>query len=252
LECGDYAMIETLRKIDKIEGKISRSECLILYKLAKMVTEEFDEKPVLCEIGSYQGKSTVSIAMALKESARGILYAIDWHQGSPGFPGYGQGQNQASFDKYMNNLQLFSVADRVITIKDKSENSFDKVPDQIHFLWIDGSHDYGNVKSDYVNYHKKLAKGGYLLFHDACWTTWTDPFRVISEYILDDENYNLYALMGNTVVFKKEKNRRWKIIRSVLRHLCRFVSGENRGFYKRLLSAFFLRLTSLHALYKLR
>lgn len=245
-------MIKSLSGIDRIEGKISNKECFLLYKLAKKVTLRFGADTVLCEIGSFQGKSTVSIALALKENSHGILYAIDWHQGSHTFSGFAQGLYPSSYDKYMNNLQLFGVADRVITIKDKSKNSFDKVPDQIHFLWIDGSHDYEDVRLDYENYQNKLVIGGYLLFHDACWTTWTDPFRVISESILRNENYNLYALLGNTVVFKKEKNTRMEVTVSILRQLCCFVSGENRAFYKRLLSAFFLRMSSLHALYKIK
>jgi len=53
------------KKLNQVDGKISPIECLFLYKLAKKTVDEFGLDSTLCEIGSYQGKSTISIAAAL-------------------------------------------------------------------------------------------------------------------------------------------------------------------------------------------
>jgi len=199
-------MDKILKSINDIRGKVNMRDCIFLHKVAEKVINEFGKNSLLCEIGSFCGKSTISIASALIKKKAGILYAIDWHKGSAEFPGYGTGNFKSSFDEYITNLKRFEVTERVVTIKSKSSEAINKVPDKIQFLWIDGSHSYQDVKADFENYHPKLVKGGYLLFHDACWTTWTEPFQLVSEKVLDNRDYNLYTLIGFTMVFKKEIN----------------------------------------------
>lgn len=242
-------MDRALKSITNIRGKLNMRECVFLHKVAEKVVNEFGENSLLCEIGSFCGKSTISIASALVKRKTGILYAIDWHKGSPEFPGYGTNDFKSSFDEYITNLKRFKVSERVITIKTKSSEAINKVPDKIQFLWIDGSHSYQAVKADFENYHPKLVKEGYLLFHDACWTTWTEPFRLISERVLDNEDYNLYALIGNTMVFRKEKNKRSKFLKDCLRKFCVFVSGENRPLYKRSISYLLFKITTYYTHY---
>jgi len=233
------------KQVHKIRGMLSFFECMFLNGLTRKTALSFGDESVLCEIGSFCGKSTVCIASALTELNKGVLYAIDWHQGSPSLPGFNTDKYKSTYDEYLENLRRFGVGQRVTTIKKMSKDAADSIPSKIHFLWIDGDHEYETVKKDFEDYQGKLVGGGFLLFHDACWTGWEDPFRVISEQVLDNPAYNFYGLMWNTMVFKKEANHTCGTIKYALRYLCPAVSGENRSLFKRMCSAILLRITSL-------
>lgn len=233
-----------LSGVERIRGMLDRRECVFLYRLAEKVVREVGAKSVLCEIGSFCGKSTVSIAKALVKHNAGVLYAIDWHQGSPSFPGFGTKNYKTTYNEFMDNIEKFGVQDRVRVIPKRSEEFAGEAPGEIHFLWIDGRHDYEGVKADFENYEGKLARGGFLLFHDACWTTWTEPFQFIKDRVLNNRNYNFYAMAGNTLAFRKESNATSQTKKNILEALCGFVSGMERPWYKRLVSAVLFRLTT--------
>ena len=236
------------RNINNIKGFISVHESEFLYKLAHKTVEQFGDGSVLCEIGCFCGKSTVSIASALKEEDKGILYSIDWHQGSASMPGYGTCEYKSTYQEFADNLERFFVKDKVRVIKGKSEDSVESVPKKLHFLWIDGDHGYNAVKADFDNYSRKIAGGGYLLFHDACWTTWRDPLKVIEREVLDNPHYCLYACVGNTMVFRKTLNKLSKEKRHMLKGLFGYTSGENRSLPRKILSSLLFRLTTFYAL----
>lgn len=227
-----------------IKGLLSNDECLLLHRLAGDTVARFGKDAVLCEIGSFHGKSTVSMATALKSSQGGHLYAIDWHQGSQDFPNDKTGDYQNNYAAYQENLRKFNVDQWVTSIKLKSQEAHDRVPEKIHLLWIDGAHDYDSVKSDYQNYQKKLVAGGYLLFHDASWTEFREPFELIRDEVLYNENYNLYAIVENILVFKKAKNKTRELYLKLLQNACLFVAGSARPFYKRVISAVLRIVTS--------
>lgn len=237
------------KNIDRIKGFLSVQEAGFLHKLAWKTVEQFGEGSVLCEIGCFCGKSTVAIASALKEQDKGVLYSIDWHQGSASMLGYGTPDYESTYEEFVDNLKEFAVEDRVRVIKNKSEDSTEAVPEKLHFLWIDGSHEYNAVKADFDNYSKKIADGGYLLFHDACWTSWRDPLKVIEDEVLDDPRYCLYACVGNMMIFRKTSNRLSQGKRRILKGLLGYTSGEDRPLFPKALSFLLLRLTTFYALH---
>jgi len=231
-------------EMEQIRGMLDLRECIFLNRLAEKVVQEQGENCVLCEIGSFCGKSTISIAKALVKHNVGTLYAVDWHEGSPSLPGFGTKDYKTTYNEYLENIEKFSVQDKIRTIKKKSEESVNDVPNEIHFLWIDGLHTYDGVKADFTNYEGKLVRGGFLLFHDACWTTWTDPFKLIKDKALYNRDYNFYAMVGNTMIFRKEENQMNKFTRNILCALCEFVSGMDRPLHKKIVSFILFRLTT--------
>lgn len=238
------------KDIDNIRGLIHHQEARFLYELAGKIVAQFGDNSILCEIGSFCGRSTVSIASALKERGAGILYAIDWHQGSRGMPGFDAGEYPSTYEEFMNNLEKFAVKERIRIINGKSEDSVTAVPERLHFLWIDGAHDYDAVKADFDHYARKITKGGYLLFHDACWTDYRGPFEVIEKEVLDNPDYTLYACIGNTMVFRKTPDglSSWK--RYLLRQLFRYTCGEYRSLPQKILSFGLFRLTMLWTIWR--
>lgn len=241
-------MNTNFKEISKIRGFLDIEEIKFLNRLAKKTVNQFGAQSALCEIGSYCGKSTIAIATALKESNGGILYTIDWHQGSMSMPGFGTREYQSTYEEFLNNLGRFYVRNRVVIIKNKSEDSFEGVPEKLHFLWIDGTHEYDAVKADFNNYAKKIVDGGYLLFHDACWTSWREPFQLIKREVLDNPQYSLYACVGNTMTFEKIPNRLSTHKRRLLSRVFDYSSGENRSLPQKALSYILFRLTTLYTI----
>lgn len=239
---------DEIKRVVKIKGYLGKEECVFLSRLTRRIVRQFEKKAVFCEIGSFYGKSTICIANVLRQEDKGLLYAIDWHFGSVEFKKSGDPCDGSSYEEYLKNLKEFGVEEKIVTIKEKSDKAPHLVPNNIHLLWIDGAHDYESVRSDYENYQAKIAEGGFLLFHDACWTRWAEPFQFIKDYVLDSDDYNLYAFLGNTMVFKKEKNKTPKILRYILRCLCSFVNGEKRSLFRRIISHLCFRMTSWYVL----
>lgn len=217
------------KKHNEVRGMLSRKDIVFLTKLSKQTDEEFIN-PVLCEIGSFCGKSTIVLASAL---SKGTLYAIDPH----GVPG----KQEDTYNEFITNLHLFNVRHRVNVIKELSKNAINVIPDKINLLWIDGNHDYENVKKDYINYEKKIVSSGYLVFHDACWTTYKEPVKLIRNCVLMNENYRLYGMSGNIMAFKKEKKSLTMLQRIILK-INEFVCCENRSMLKRTISAIMIRI----------
>lgn len=55
---------------------------------------------------------------------------------------------------------------RTTTIRKKSEDAVNDVPNELDFIWIDGSHDYEFVKKDLELYVPKVKSSGLIIGHD--------------------------------------------------------------------------------------
>lgn len=53
-----------------------------------------------------------------------------------------------------------------VIIGDSSE-VYNQLPDDFHFILIDGCHCVNHVILDFIHYSNKLLKNGYILFHDT-------------------------------------------------------------------------------------
>lgn len=165
-------------KIDNVKGFLDEREAYRLYELALKAGKN---GPCL-EIGSYCGKSSVYLGMACKENST-VLFSIDHHGGS---------EEQQPGEEYFDPDLLDKDMGRVDTLKHfrKTITDFDlddvvipvigrsatigliwKTP--LSLIFIDGSHAYESVLSDYNLWANNLIPGGYLLFHDI----FSDPAK---------------------------------------------------------------------------
>jgi len=158
-------------KINKVKGFLDEREANCLYELA-LNAGKFG--PCL-EIGSYCGKSSVYLGTACKQNSA-VLFSIDHHTGS---------EEQQPGEEYFDPDLLDKETGRIDTLKFFRRTIFDFELDDIviplvgrsatigrvwktplSLLFIDGSHAYESVLSDYEIWAKNLIPGGYLLFHD--------------------------------------------------------------------------------------
>ena len=62
--------------------------------------------------------------------------------------------------------RLKGYEDKIVWVRDLSENAYDKLPDELDFVYIDGNHRYEYVKRDLKLYYPKVKCGGLIGCHD--------------------------------------------------------------------------------------
>lgn len=116
-------------------------------------------RPVI-EVGSFCGRSTLSIASAI--NANNVVYAIDPHLGIEAY------NSNDSFSQLQRNLSAFNLSEIVKIVRSTSVEAFQYWSfDKSDLIFIDALHDYENVKEDFEMWSKVLIDGGVILFHDA-------------------------------------------------------------------------------------
>ncbi len=122
----------------------------------------------IVEIGSFQGRSTIVLALA---AAPGVeVIAIDPHAGNDRGPqeidGY---EDDASDDHaaFEANLTIAGVRDRVTHVREFSDAAHSSVDREIDVLYIDGAHRYGPARTDIRDWGARVKPGGRLLIHDS-------------------------------------------------------------------------------------
>lgn len=186
---------ETQKIINKIDGWLNPPVVRLLYRLVRSLPENAN----IVEIGSWKGKSTCLLALASPDSCK--VYAIDPHIGSHEHKElFGEVD---TFQDFLDNLAEAKVSDRVESIRKYSREAVDLVPREIDFLWIDGSHDYEDVRKDFDLYFPKLKPGSWVAMHDYKWQgvkqfTW--------ELLSSKESIGLVYRVEDTHYFQKNLN----------------------------------------------
>jgi predicted O-methyltransferase YrrM len=165
-----------LKMRSRIYGMISIPECVTLHKLAIGLPNN----SVALEIGSYGGLSSAYLLSGL-EKKNSFLYSVD--------PFGTNIETQKKIVGKYNNTDYREAEYASLRRKPtKSEvsgalknlgfsnfkliegYSFDVIKrwnKKIDLLFIDGNHEYGAVKRDFLEWTKYLKKGGVVILHDA-------------------------------------------------------------------------------------
>ena len=194
------------RVINGVDGWLTLREALALYFFAKKGLEKGD----IVEIGSWKGRSTICMALALKmshpDSRR--VYAIDTFEGSP----EQSGAHTGLLKSFVNNLRKYRVED-VVTPCVSTSSAAIQDPRvrrlRIGLLFIDGRHEYEYVKQDLINYSPLVVDGGFVALHDACrWNVltpslgfqWEGAARVAQQYIFPSERFKVIGFFESLLV----------------------------------------------------
>jgi len=159
------AVQSLIRKISRIEGWLSEDEAGLLISSTLDALEMLPSPFVIVETGSYHGKSTVLFGSIINSfSTDAIIYSIDPHDGRLGAEDKGIQVFPSSFEMFKANIEIAGIAGVVNVIRDNPVNLRWDRP--VSFLFIDGLHDYSNVKKDFGNFSEWLVPGAYVAFHD--------------------------------------------------------------------------------------
>lgn len=129
------------------DGHVPDDECRIL--------QDHAAGKVCLEVGSWFGRSTVAIA----ETAS-LVHAVDTFKGIP--PEMEQSDGFTSLDGFMKNTAGYKNIEVHIG---RSSEILPSLP-MVDFVFIDGSHDYEDVKDDAIKSLELLKPGGRIFFHD--------------------------------------------------------------------------------------
>ena len=149
-----------------VEGWLSDEEAGTLYRLARACTG----RGVIVEIGSFKGRSTISLGLGSQAGAGLPIYAIDPHRGP-------------SYDAFLANIKAAGIDGLVTQVRLPSQEALEAIgTEPIELLFIDGSHKYELVLQDFALFVPRVVEGGWVLMHDT-----TSPFpgskRVASHLI---------------------------------------------------------------------
>ena len=122
------------------------------------IKENLNGELVGVEIGVLRGENAEDILQNLQIKK---LYLVDPYEEDHIHRGMSLKQAEDIADK-----KLSKYGDKIHIIKLKASDAVHLIPDNLDFIYIDGSHRYEYVKQDIENYYPKLKVGGILSGHD--------------------------------------------------------------------------------------
>lgn len=195
--------LEEIPYVEDIEGWLLLIESIELYLLAKKINVN---NSIICEIGTWKGKSAYIFATALKVK-KGLLYVVD------PFDGDGDIASKDSYQQEMKKLDKSLLQNFEDTMKDydllekvrilpflSSDARQQFHEEKIDLLFIDGNHDYAAVKNDYLLWSPLIPSGGILILHDFGAAHVDGPKRVAKEFILESKEWIDVRIVGEMII----------------------------------------------------
>lgn len=172
-----------------------------LYDLAKEAGRFGD----IVEIGSCRGHSTICLALGLKATGSPFrVFAVDPHIW------------ENTLADFQLNLHRSGVEKIVIPVNDESLTACKGFNQFISLLFIDGLHDYENVKADFDAWMPKVMNCGTVALHDT--GVYEGPARVAWEQMFNSRRFYDVHWVGNNFTYGKKcpdcgtVEAAWKII----------------------------------------
>lgn len=188
-----------LKKWSKVPGYFSQG--YFMQKLVRSADEEFPPDCVMVEIGSYLGRSTCCIAQALVSHK---LVAIDPHEGILQQPGKTI-TVVPSYKAMLNNLKECGVDGKVEVIRKKSED-VEWDGRNICFLFIDGFHEYRQVRIDFDKFYPFMLPRSTVVFHDYGSLHYQGVTRAVDDIFVTHEDLSKPAKDRFIIAFKVKMN----------------------------------------------
>jgi predicted O-methyltransferase YrrM len=192
--------------IEGVEGWLDLEEALVLREAARQVALTAAD-PVVVEIGSWKGRSTIAMAGGLREAGRGRVFAIDPHRGSS----ERQGDRPVdTFPEFRENVASRGLDRHVTPVRETSAAARPRFADRsVHMLFVDGPHDYASVRQEIEDWRSALVAGARVAFHDF---SWPGVGRALREAVLGPRSeFRQPRLIRNTMHFRYLPDSPWTV-----------------------------------------
>ncbi len=172
-----------------IDGWLSVDEAIELYELARSLPHE---RPVVVEVGSWQGRSSVCLARGLHGKIAPRLACIDPFDASGDDASAGDYDARArSLDAslratFESNLRAAGVARIVDVLQGRSHEHAAAWRQPVDLVFLDGDHAHDAVTQDLRDWAPKVRAGGYLAVHDVVHPVHDGPRRAVDELVRGD------------------------------------------------------------------
>lgn len=134
--------------------------------LTRQMKAIHSKDPVIVELGSWKGTSSIAIATGIKKYCKSAkFYCIDMFSQEyyAATPGLELGTQVNMRDVFEKNMKDFPH----VTLQMESLKAVDKFDDKsIDFIFIDADHSYEGVKSDILAWAPKMKPGSTICGHD--------------------------------------------------------------------------------------
>lgn len=176
-------------RIDSVAGFLVPGQEKYLFNLVK----NLPENSLILEIGSDAGKSTTAMGLAAKEKNSKII-SVDWFK------------EDYRFEMFKNNIANNGLLNTVTYFKSQSYEFLKNCKTffgekKVDFVFIDASHDYEDVLSDFILSYPIVKDGGLIGFHDVI-ETWPGSYYAwhnFAKKILSD-HHNCHSLYIGTKI----------------------------------------------------
>jgi predicted O-methyltransferase YrrM len=206
--------VKALEEVYTLPGMLTYDEVDCLYRLGQMN----HCNGVIVEIGSWQGKSTIALALGAAKAHREKIYAIDPHAVQPE-----EGYLEDTGATFVANIKRASVDGQVIPMIMTSKEAARDWRQPIRLLWIDGDHRYESVKQDFLLWEPFVVDGGIIAMHDTIRKK--GPKRVLWEHIFRSGRFQEIAIVDNITAARKVRKT------SLLAMLRKWLTIAVRGIY---------------------
>lgn len=180
-----------------------------IYEIAGLVhafemVPPFPPECLIVEIGSLVGKTTIALASLRMHR----VVSIDPHDGPWEIAGDLGNRDRRlewgnTLDRFKENLEVFGVADNVDIVQKYSDDAAAdwNYKHKICLHFIDGCHDYEQVKKDFYNFYPFMIGGCLVAFHDYNPLTFPGVIKAVDE-IEEKEPMDLLFHLGCMKVFQ--------------------------------------------------
>lgn len=188
--------IQKLNLIRKIEGWLTDNEMICLHNLAY----NSPKNAIILEIGSWKGKSAITMATSFQESDMKTIYCIDPHTGSEEHQKKNLKIN--TYSDFLSNIKKFKVNKYIKPIRKTSLEARVSFSSKIDLLFIDGDHSHNGCLLDYALWQPIVKEGGIIAFHDTR-GKWTGPRKVVVNQIFLSRNFKDIRFSDSIVYARK-------------------------------------------------
>lgn len=231
------AFVDSLvAEVEQIEGFLTPREIEFLALLAAYPTADGE----ILEIGSFKGKSTITLAKAAGLGDSSKVHAVD-PMNSPSVTDPNLKDGETSFADFKKNVERHDAADKIELHQVTSAELAENWSKPLRLLWIDGDHTYEGARVDFEGFSRHLCDGAIVAMHDVL-HVFEGALRVFVDDILRSPHFGACGCAGsigwaqfhkdaeNANAFRRSKLRLYQKLRPLVPYVSR---GNNlRGLDK--------------------
>jgi predicted O-methyltransferase YrrM len=199
---------------EPIPGFLGESEAQLLGTITACVPRA----GAIVEIGSFKGKSTITLAKVAAHYGLGPVVAIDPHNfNNVELEAHRTSPDASSYNEFLHNLDTAGVRELIEVHRAYSADIARGWNRSISFLWIDGDHSYRGAKADFDGFIEHLLPGGVVAFHDAL-HEFAGPIRVFVEDVLRSDHFGAAGFVQSIAwaQFRPHEGARFRDTRATL------------------------------------